>query len=62
MSLVSLVVLIAVLGFLLWAILTYVPMPPVFQKLLVGTVALALVLYLLQIFGLLSGLHSIRVG
>lgn len=62
MSLISLVVTIAVLGFIVWAVLTYVPMPPVFQKLLVGTVALVLILYLLQIFGVLGSLHSVRVG
>jgi hypothetical protein len=62
MYLIPVIVTISVLGFLIWAILTYVPMPPVFQKLLVGVVALVLVLWLLQVFGLLGSMHTIRVG
>jgi hypothetical protein len=62
MDLIQLVIVIALLGFLVWAILSYVPMPPVFQKLLVGAVVLFVALYLLQLSGLLGGLHSVRVG
>jgi len=51
-----------VVGVLLWLINTYIPMDPKIQGLLNAVVVIAVVIYLLQIFGLLSTLENIKVG
>ncbi len=47
-------VVIVVVGVLLWAVTTYVPMAQPIKGILVGVVVLALVLWLLSVFGLLD--------
>jgi hypothetical protein len=59
MSLISVIVAIVVIGFLLWLVETYVPMPVPIKRVLEAVVVLVLVLWLLQAFGLLRG--SIRL-
>ncbi len=56
MSLISLVVVLAIAGFLTYAILQ-IPMPQVFKNIILGVIALFLVLWVLQAFGLTSGLN-----
>ena len=51
MSLISLIVSLAVVGFLLWLVLTYIPMPEPFKMVILVIVVLVLVLWLLQVFG-----------
>ena len=41
----------ALVGFLVWLILNYIPMPEPFGKVLVVVVVIVLILYLLQMFG-----------
>lgn len=60
MNIIELVLTLAVVGFLVWIILQ-VPMPPVFRKLIVGVVAFALVIWVLQNFGLISGFRGLRL-
>lgn len=60
MTLVGIILVIAVVGLLLWLVETYVPMPHPIKRILEGVVVLVLVLWLLQIFGLISA-TSIRV-
>jgi len=57
MTLLGLIVLLVVVGVLLWAINTYVPMSPPIQRLLNILVVLVLVLYVLQALGLLPFLN-----
>ena len=61
MSLVSLIVALVVLGVILYLINTYIPMDPPIKKILNIAVIIILVLWLLQAFGLLGSLSSIRV-
>lgn len=61
MSLIGLIIVIAVVGLLLWVVETYVPMPVNIKRVLEGVVVLVLILWLLQVFGLL-GAADIRVG
>lgn len=61
MGLLELIVIIAVAGLLIWAI-TQIPMPEPFRKAIYVIAVVALVLYILQGFGLLSGIHDIRIG
>lgn len=62
MSLISLVVTLIVVGVLLWAVNAYIPMDPKIQSILNVVVVIAVVLWLLQAFGVLGSLHTIRVG
>lgn len=61
MGLIELVVLIALAGLLVWAI-TQIPMPEPFRKAIYVIAVVALVLYILQAFGLLTGFRDIRIG
>ncbi len=59
MPLIQLVVALIVVGVLLWAVNNYIPMDGKIKQILNIVVVVAVVLWLLQVFGLLSGL---RVG
>lgn len=60
MDLLSLIVLIVVIGVLLWAVNTYLPMDPKIKQILNVIVVIALVLFILSLF---SGYFPhIRVG
>lgn len=60
MSLIGLIVVIAVFGLIVWALITLVPMPAPFQKAIYVVSVVILVLIILQAFGLLGGL-GVRV-
>lgn len=53
MTLIGLVVFIIVVGVLLWAVNTYIPMAPPIARILNVVVVLVLILIVLQAFGLL---------
>jgi hypothetical protein len=55
MPLVQLVVTLIVVGVLLWAVNTYIPMDGKIKQILNVVVVIAVVLWLLRVFGLLSG-------
>jgi hypothetical protein len=61
MSLIGLILVIAIVGLLLWLVETYVPMPVAIKRVLEAVVVLVLILWLLQVFGLLAA-ADIRVG
>ena len=61
MSLIMLIIVIAVVGLLLWLVETYVPMPLIIKRILEAVVVLVLILWILQGFGLLGPLTSIKV-
>ena len=62
MSLVSLVVGLIVVGVLLWLVNSYVPMAEPLKRILNIVVIIAVVLWLLSVFGLLDGFRDIRIG
>ena len=62
MSLVALVVTLLVVGVLLWAINTYIPMDAKIKQILNIAVVIAVILWLLNAFGLLGSMNNIRVG
>lgn len=62
MPLLYIVGLLIVVGVLLWLINTYIPMDPKILSILNAVVVIAVVIYLLQVFGLLSTLENIKVG
>jgi len=51
-----------VVGVLLWLVNTYIPMDGKIKSILNAVVVIAVVIYLLQIFGLLGTLQNIKVG
>lgn len=61
MSLVLIVVVLAVVGVLVWAVVTYVPMPPAFRTLIIAITAIASVVWVLQSSGLLHLAGRVRV-
>ena len=62
MSLLSIVVVIVVVGVLLWALNSFIPMDPKIKNILYVVVVIALVLWLLRAFGILDSLGGVRVG
>ena len=62
MPLMYIVGLLIVVGVLLWLINTYIPMDPKILGILNAVVVIAVVIYLLQVFGLLSTIENIKVG
>ena len=62
MPLLHIVGLLIVVGVLLWLVNTYIPMDSKIKSILNAVVVIAVVIYLLQVFGLISTLEGIRVG
>jgi len=49
---IQLILLLAVVGFIVYLIVTYIPMPPIFKTGILVLVAICIILYLLQVFGI----------
>jgi hypothetical protein len=62
MPILTIILVIVLVGVLLWALNSFVPMDPKVRSILNIVVVLLLIIWLLQAFGLLHGLANIRVG
>lgn len=62
MPLINIVVILLVVGVLLWAVNTYMPMDRKIKSILNAVVVIVVVIWLLQVFGVLGSLDSIRIG
>jgi hypothetical protein len=62
MPLLYIVGLLIVVGVLLWLVNTYIPMDGKIKSILNAVVVIAVVIYLLQVFGLLGTLENIKIG
>jgi hypothetical protein len=62
MPLIQIVVVLIVVGVLLYFANKLIPMEGTIKQILNAVVIIAVVLWLLSVFGLFSGLSSIRVG
>ena len=51
MDLILLVLAVALLGLFVYLVITYIPMPPIFQTAIQVIVVIAVILYLLKRFG-----------
>lgn len=60
MDLISLVIILIVIGVLLWAVDTYIPMNPTIKRIIMAIVIIAVVLWLIQV--LVGPLPNIQVG
>ena len=61
MPLINIIITLVVIGTALWAINTYIPMAKPVKNILNVVVVLVLVLWLLQTFGIIGSINSIRV-
>ncbi len=62
MPLIHVVLTLIVVGVLLWLVNSYIPMAGSIKMILNAVVIIAVVLWLLSIFGLIGDLSTIRVG
>ena len=60
MSLLTIIVVLLVVGFLLWLINSYIPMDAKIKKILNIVVVIVVILWLLKVFGLLGSIKSIH--
>jgi len=61
MDLINVIIVLMVVGVLLWLVNTYLPMQGTIKSILNAVVVIAVVLWLLRIFGLLDTLNSVIV-
>jgi hypothetical protein len=62
MTLIQVVMVLIVVGVLLWLVNRFIPMQATIKSILNGVVVIAVVLWLLSVFGLFSNLAHIHVG
>ena len=62
MPLVHVVLVLVVVGVLLWLVNSYIPMAGSIKSILNAVVVIAVVLWLLSVFGLLTEITNIKVG
>lgn len=61
MSLISLVIVLVVVGLLLWCVNKYIPMDAKIRQIVNIVVVIAVVCYLLNVFGILPNVGTIQV-
>ena len=61
MSLIGLVLTLVVVGVLLWLLNNYVPMDSKIKTILNAVVVIVVVVWLLQVFGVLGSLRDVRI-
>jgi hypothetical protein len=61
-ALINVVIVLIVVGVLLWLINRYIPMASSIKSILNAVVVIAVVIWLLKVFGLWSSITNIHVG
>lgn len=62
MPLIHLVLVLVAVGVILWVINSYIPMQATVKKILNVVVVIAVVIWLMSVFGLIGNLSTIRIG
>lgn len=62
MPLIQLIIILVVVGVILWAINTYIPMQANIKKILNVVVVIVVILFILNAFGILGSTTRLRVG
>ena len=62
MPLVHVVLVLVVVGVLLWLVNSYIPMAGSIKSILNAVVVIAVVLWLLTVFGLMTEITNIKIG
>jgi integral membrane sensor domain MASE1 len=58
MGLITLILTLAVVGFILYLIITYIPMPPPFKQVIIVVIVIVLILWVAQQFGVIGSLNT----
>jgi hypothetical protein len=61
MTLLNIVVVLVVVGLVLWLINTYIPMAGAIKSLLNIVVFVVVLIWVLQVFGLIGPIHGVRI-
>jgi VIT1/CCC1 family predicted Fe2+/Mn2+ transporter len=62
MPFVSVVIALAVVGLLMWLVSRFIPMQSQIKELLNGVVVIAVVIWLLRVFGIFGTISHLRAG
>jgi hypothetical protein len=62
MPLIHLIIVLAIVGVILWLINSYIPMQTSIKKILNVVVVVAVVVWLLSVFGVIGNISAIRIG
>ena len=62
LSLIQFVIILVVVGVILWAINSYRPMRDTIKKILNAVVVIAVIIWLLSVFGIIGSLQGIHIG
>jgi hypothetical protein len=62
MPVVNLVVVLIVVGVLLWMVNNYIPMDGKIKRILNIVVVIAVVIWLLQVFGIMGNISTMHIG
>jgi hypothetical protein len=62
MPLINVIIALVLIGVGLWAINAYVPMDSKIKSILNGLIVIVVLIWLLQVFGIMGNLTAIRVG
>jgi len=62
MSLISVVIVLVVVGVLLWLVNRFIPMDSKIKTILNAVVVICVVIWLLQVFGVLGSIGNIQIG
>jgi hypothetical protein len=62
MPLIHLVLVLVVVGVVLWVINNYIPMQSTIKQILNAVVVIAVIIWLLSVFGLIGDISKIRIG
>lgn len=54
-GLIGIILVLACIGFILWMVINYIPMPQIFRTVILVVACIVLILWLLNVFGLLGG-------
>ena len=61
MSLITVIIVLVVVGFLLWLIEKYIPMDATIKRIIEIVIILFIVLWLLNIFGILGAIGAVKI-
>jgi type IV secretory pathway TrbL component len=62
MPIINLIIILVVVGVILWAINSYIPMQSTIKKILNAVVVIGVIIWLLSVFGVIGNISSIRIG
>ena len=62
MPLIQLVIILAVVGVILWLVNSYIPMQSTIKRILNVVVVIAVIIWLLSVFGVIGDISAIRIG